>query len=154
MVRGSLIGTNLPPAHVYEAAFGAPVQVEFRLIDSETSFFEDTLSIDLVISNETKIGKFLQLHPWFCQHIIFVWGQRGKTHNVMLTSYRMCMAEPNATVICGVRIQPVDALTACDVIEESRLSIENYDGTNASDFKDKHDAKQYFKSGLIPRLDI
>lgn len=154
MVRGTLLGTSVPKPHVYEAAFGAPIFVEFRLIDSETSFFEDTLSIDLVIDNDTQMGKFLQLHPWFCKHIVFVWGQRGKTLNVMLTDYRMCMAEPNATVICGVKIQPVDTLTACDVIEESRITIENYDGTNASALKEQYDAKQYFKSGLIPRLDI
>ncbi len=146
-----------PPVvtNVYEAPFGTPVTVEFRLRqESETSFFDDTLSIDIVVDSGSEVGKFLLLHPWFCKHIVLVWNSRNVTHNVLITDFLYVAQEPNAAAIVGVKIRPIDTLTACHAIEEARQTIQTYDGTEATKLKEKYDARDYFKSGLLPRLDI
>lgn len=153
-MRGQVIE---PPfdTTVYEATFGAPVTVEYCLTkESETSFFDNVLSINLILSNAEQLAQFISLHPWFCQHVVFVWKLKQKTHNVMLTTFNHVEIEPGNVIICGVHIQPVDTLTACSVIEESRNTIESYDGSGASELKAKHDARKYFESGILPRLDI
>jgi len=140
---------------VFEAVFGQAVVVEYRLgPESETSFFDDTLSIDLVLQQEGKVPQFLLLHPWFVKHVVFVWKVRETTHNILVTDFKYVTHEPNDVIVCRVKIKPIDNLTACQAIEDARRTIESYDGTNASKLKDDYESKDYFKSGLLPRLDI
>lgn len=154
MRSGRLI--NVPfQTTVYEAAFGVPVEIEYRLVpENETSFFDDSVSIDIVFEDNGQLAKFLLLHPWFVNHVVFVWRVKEKTHNVMVQSFHAITIEPKKVIVCKVKVDVVDTLTACQVIEDSRNTIENYDGTGASKLKEDHESRKYFKSGLIPRLDI
>jgi hypothetical protein len=147
---------NVPfSTQVYEATFGEPVDIEYRLApESETSFFDDSLSIDIVLNDEGKLAKFLLLHPWFVQHVVFVWRVKEKTQNVMVQTFHAVTMEPGKTIVCRVKVDTVDTLTACQVIEDSRNTIETYDGTGASKMKEEYESRKYYKSGLIPRLDI
>ena len=158
MTRGQRM-PNPKEAIVFEASYGAPVEVQWMLTrENETSFWDTTLSVDFVLDTTSKLAGFLLLHPWFCQHVVFVWKtiKPPFTCNLLLTSFKCVTIEKDKTVIVGVRPKAIDSLQACEIIEESRRTMEQYDGTGVNKLKEEHDAraKRYFDSGLIPRLEI
>lgn len=147
MIKGHKI-PHPEDVSVREAIYGTDVKLEFWLTrESETSFFDNVFSGNLIFDTSTQLGKFLCLHPWFCQHVVFIWRESGQVRNIMIKSFKGTLLGTGSISVEGVEVQPVTNLFACEVVEEARQAIETYDGTNASKLVEKfHErAKQYFQ---------
>jgi hypothetical protein len=138
-------GRQIPhPVEVFEAVFGTPVKVEFWLTrESETSFFANVFSANIILDASTKLAQFISLHPWFCQHVVFVWKENGKTSNVVIKSFKYTNLLYKSIGIMGIEVHPVSNLLACEIVEDARQAIETYDGTEASKLQETFTKKHY-----------